>query len=384
MTKWFTGARADLSERVHRVAAAALRAAYAWTVRRQRPDAMREAARMTGVVMEAHGPGRGPTTPLELVDCLRRPLGHLPLFTAVDDDAIAPIVLLGEADELTAGAYDLACEYALQVGGPSTAKEWMPSWTWMRADQIRGETFNALIKNNGQDGYVTSRRFLIENPAGPCAELSEKVSEAGVRMPPRGYRDIPADHLHRTPGGAWWWPCPDCKWPMAVSGRKVRCRYRPHAAVYELAEGRKETSRPSLRRIDEGARVAMPTACPAEGARCLEFGVWRFVVVPGASELRVKERLEKLGATVQLWPDTDSYDLHVLAGDRELRVDLKEYRSVHRLIGDLRAKPPRAQVLLPKTHEHQYETLTDALPALNVTTETKFCTEVRRALARKP
>lgn len=112
----------------------------------------------------------------------------------------------------------------------------------------------------------------------------------------------------------------------------------------------------------------------------MEYGVWRFVVVPGSSELRVKRNLEKLGATVELWPGIDTYDLRVRAGAELFEVDVKEYRSAHRLIADLRAKPPRARVLLPKTHEYQLETLKTALPSLRLTTETKFHSEVRRAL----
>jgi len=383
MTHWLAGAWDSPAERTHRVVAAGLRAAYAWTVRRERPDAMREVARMTGVVMEAHGPGRGPMTPLDLIASLRVPLGRIPAVEDTNDDVISQVVLLDEEDRLTSDAYDLACEYALPVGGLPEWDQWMPRWTWMRADQIRGETFIALIEGNGQDNYVASRRFLIENPAGSLAELSERISETGARPPRRGYTEIPADQLHRSPGGDWWWPCPACGWPMAVSGRKVRCRYRPHAAVYELSEGKKETSRPTLHQIDEGPRVTRPVARPGDGSRCLEFGVWRFVVVPGVSELRVMRKVEKEGAAVRLWPEFDEYDLLVLAGDDEFKIDVKEYQSVHRLIADLRAKPPRARVLLPKTHESQIETLTTALPSLRVVSETKFYTEVKRALARK-
>ncbi|MFE2040857.1 hypothetical protein ACFXAZ_07965 [Streptomyces sp. NPDC059477] len=391
MTEWLTGPRDDPAERAHRVVAAALRAAYAWTARRHRGDAMREVARMTGVVMEAHGPGRGPTTPLELVGCLRQPLGRLPALSAQADEPIAQAVLLDSDDRLTSDAYDLACEYALPVGGPSasdrwkpTWAQWMPTWTWMHADKIRGDTFNALRDGNGQEGYVASRRFLIEHPAGPLSELRDLISKTGVRLPPRGYTDIPADHLHRSSGGeTWWWPCAICRWPMGVSGTTVRCRYSPHAAVYQLTGGRTASSRPSLSRVDEGRpRLATPVARPADDSRCLEFGVWRFVVVPGVSELRVKRSLEELGATVELWPQLDSYDLHVQAGDKKCQIDVKEYRSPHRLIADLRAKAPsaHARILLPKTHEHQLETLRTALPSLRFTTETKFHSEVRRAL----
>ncbi|MFD4337933.1 hypothetical protein ACFWPP_12185 [Streptomyces anulatus] len=383
MTHWLTGPQDDPAERAHRVVAAALRAAYAWTVRRQRNDAMREVARMTGVVMEAHGPGLGPTTPLDFIASLRQRLGLMPVLARNADEAIARTVLLDGEDRLTAEAYDLACEYALPVGGPSSSA-WLPTWTRMRSDRIRDETFKTLIEGNGQEGYTSSRRFLIEHPAGSTAELRELVSETGVKLPPRGYTDIPADHLHRSADGAtWWWPCPVCRWPMAVTGTTVRCRYIPHANVYRLAEARTPRSRPALRRVDEGRpRSATPAARPGTGSRCVEYGVWRFVVVPGASELRIKERLEKLGATVELWPRLDRYDLHVRAGGTAFAIDVKEYRSPHRLIADLRAKAPSARVLLPQTHEYQWETLRVSLPSLQITTETKFHSEVRRALRR--
>lgn len=381
MTHWLTGPRDAPAERAHRTVAAALRAAYAWTVRHRQSDAMPEVARMTGVVMEAHGPGFGPTTPLDFIASLRQRLGMMPAVAAHTDGAIARAVLLDDEERLTSDAYDLACEYALPVGEP-TSSAWMPTWTRMRSDRIRDETFKTLIEGNGQERYTTSRRFLIEHPAGTTAELRELVSETGVKLPPRGYTDIPADHLHRAADGeTWWWPCPVCRWPMAVTGTTVRCRYVPHANVYQLTEVRASRSRPAVRRVDEGRpRSAAPVPLPGAGSRCVEYGVWRFVVVPGASELRIKQSLEKLGATVNLWPELDRYDLHVRAGGTEFRIDVKEYRSPHRLIADLRAKAPSARILLPKTHEYQWETLRVALPSLKITTETKFHAEVRRAL----
>ncbi|MFF9314866.1 hypothetical protein ACF1BS_28685 [Streptomyces sp. NPDC014748] len=386
MTQWLTGQRDDPAERAHRAVAASLRAAYAWTVRRHRRDAMREVARMTGVVMEAHGPGRGPVTPLELVGCLRQRLGEMPALAASTDETIARAVLLdsdGDGDDrLTTDAYDLACEYALPLGEPPGSVPWMPTWTRMRADRIRGETFKALIESRNQASYVASRRFLIEHPAAALSELRRLISETGVSLPAGGYIDIPADHVHRSPGGErWWWPCAFCRWPMAVTGTTVRCRYVPHAAVYQLADGRTARSRPKLSRVDEGRprRLATPVARPADDTRCVDFGVWRFVVVPGASELRIMRELEDLGAAVELWPDLDRYDLHVRVGEREFRIDVKEYRSAHRLIADLRARTPAARILLPATHEHQLGTLRTAMPSLQITTETKFLTEVRRA-----
>ncbi|MGW8570204.1 pPIWI_RE_Y domain-containing protein [Streptomyces niveus] len=387
MNEWITGPRDDASERRRRVVAAALRAAYAWSVRRRFPLAMREVAMMTGVVMEVHGPGRGPASPAALIDCLRAPLGELPVFAGSSDDedsAIADAVLLDRHDRMTPEVDDLICEYALPLAGTFAAEAWLPTWTRMHADHIRQQAFASLIETRSQEDYVASRKFLIDHPAGSREELAELVSTMGVRVVFRGYTEIPAERrYHVNPDTQWWWPCPVCAWPMSVAGRTVRCRYRPHTSVFRIVSGKTSLSRPGLTAVDEGPRAARPEARPVRDAVCLDAGVWRFVVVPGASELRLCRALEEQGAEVRLWPELDSYDLYVLAGEDTFRIDVKEYRSVHRLIADLRAKPPQARVLLPRTHEHQLDAVKAALPSLDMTTETRFRAQVRRALKKE-
>lgn len=71
------GPDTSVLDRRARITSAALRAAYAWSVRDRELRAFDEVARMTGVVMFELGPGRGPVAPLDLVRCLRRPLGAL-------------------------------------------------------------------------------------------------------------------------------------------------------------------------------------------------------------------------------------------------------------------------------------------------------------------
>ncbi|ANW22103.1 HU-CCDC81 and SPOR domain-containing protein [Streptomyces clavuligerus] len=386
MNEWITKPRDDAGERWRRVVAAALRAAYAWSVRRRYPTALREVAMMTGVVMEAHGPCRGPASPSALVDRLRAPLGELLAFAELgetEDSVVADAVLLDSRDQLTPDVHDLVCEYALPLAGTFEAEVWLPTWTRMNADHIRHQAFASLIETRSQGDYVVSRKFLIDHPAGSREELAELVSTTGARVVSRGYTEIPAERrYHAGPDTAWWWPCPVCAWPMEVTGATVRCRYRPHASVFRIVPGRAHRSRPGLIALDEGPRVARPEARPVNDAVCLDAGVWRFVVVPGASELRLSRALEKQGAQVRMWPELDSYDLHVSAGPHEFRIDVKEYRSVHRLIADLRTKPPQARVLLPQTHEHQWDAVRAALPFLAVTTETRFRAEVRRALRK--
>ncbi|MFD0692422.1 restriction endonuclease-related protein [Actinomadura fibrosa] len=376
----------DMSERRRRAVTAMLRAAYAWSARQARPEAMREVARMTGFVMEAHGPGSGPVTPLALVDALRRPLGELPILGSTDssDDGLRDAVLLEPdgvgGDRLSAPALDLLCEHVVPLDAEADGQGWLPSWTRMTADRIRARAFAAMAGPKDQRLYETSRKFLIEHPAGRLQELQIGVSETGARMMPGGYRPIPESSLYRTrDDGAWWWPCPDCRWPMAVTRDQVQCRYRPHSTVFRAAERRGAKS-PELTRVDEGPAVKTPVALSAVGSGCVGQGVWRFIVVPGASELRIAAQLERLGADVEMWPELDAYDLHVTIGGTEFRLDVKEYRSPHRLITDLRARPPRAQVavLLPRTHGHQAEAVATALPRIEVLTEQRLLRKVRR------
>ncbi|MFT2014403.1 hypothetical protein ACMA1D_00935 [Streptomyces sp. 796.1] len=381
MTEWIAPPPASQTARTQRAITAALRAAYAWSARHQHQAAYRELASMTGVVMEVHGPGHGPVTPHQLVAQLHAPLGELLAFADEVDEVIAPVVLLTENDQLTSDAIDLASEYAVGLQTGVGTSDWLPSWTRMGATRIRRETFAVLTSSKNQDDYVTSRRFLIEHPAGRRDELSELSSKLGAVLPWRGYQELGSSQVHHARDGTgWWWPCPECRWPMAVSHGRVRCRYRPHAAIYRITTTKKADSRPVLTRIDEGPRVRRPKARPAQGSVCLDPGVWRFVVVPGANELRVAQELEKLGAQVALWPDGDSYDLKVHLGTTELRLDLKEYRSAYRLCADLRNATPRARVLLPRTHEHHLPVVRSALPQLPITTETQLKASVRKAL----
>ncbi|WP_232791958.1 hypothetical protein [Amycolatopsis sp. M39] len=365
-----------------RLVAAALRAAYAWSVRGvHRNAAMREIARMTGVVMEVYGPGRGPVTPAVLVERLRAPLGGLLVDARQEVAELADVVLLDEEGNLTEKAYDLVCEHVVPLKEAAGAQRWLPTWVTMHSDQIRHRVFTAMIATTKQDEYVASRKFLVQHPAGGERDLVEKRDRTdGVRLAGGSYQDIPEEQTYRGPDGrGWWWRCPDCKWPMAVSSAgKVRCRYRPHSAVYDLLPG----TRPKLRRRDDGPGAPLPVAQAAEGAKCVDAGVWRFVVVPGVSELRIAAAAERTKAEVQLWPLLDRYDLLVETGGEKFAVDVKECLSLNSLIDRLRTRPPSARILLPKPFRWQLEPLTDALPGLAVTTETKFLSQVRAAVRK--
>jgi hypothetical protein len=163
---------ATLAARRGRVVTAAVRAAFAWSAGDRDVRAFREIARMTGVVMEALGPGQGPVTPSEFVSALQRPLGQiLPAQTeagaASTVDGTADAVLLTEDGRLADAVFDLGCEYVQDVmASLDPATEWLPSWTWMQAEQVEREVFGRLIEGGSDDDYRAARRFLVEFPAG--------------------------------------------------------------------------------------------------------------------------------------------------------------------------------------------------------------------------
>ena len=383
-----SGPLQETYEQQSRLVAAALRAAYAWSERAGHPEAMKEISRMTGVVMEALGPGTGPAAPMQLVGFLRRPLGELlslasPGRDVAADDPVSEAVLLRPDGRLADAAYDVACEYARQLAQSFETAEWLPPWTRMRAEQIQNQVFAALVESGDQDSYTRARRFLVHYPASDRPGLSARLAAAGTRCAAR-YSAVPPEQRYPGADGQWWWPCPACKWPMTVTGDQVRCRYRLHQAFYQAVPGQAATSPPRLLRTGDRRTRAVPRPWPARDAVCVDPGVWRYIVVPGASELRIAAALEKAGAEVRLWPGMDAYDLLVRAGTLERRLDVKEYLSARKLIEDLRDSPPRAEVLLPATHEHQADLITTALPSLQVVTETALRRQVRQAARRNP
>jgi len=319
---------------------------------------------MAGVVMLALGPGRGPVTPMDLITAMTRPLGDLLVLAGVSGDpAVDDLVLLDEFGELHDAALESGCEFVGEVLHMATAPAWLPRWSWMRAEQVEQAIFRKLVDGTDEQ-YRASRRFLVEHPAGEFAALVAAANESRAeRVAPfvplgPGQRFLAADDR------LWWWPCPVCRWPMRVSRTECRCVYRPHRAVYDIDATR---ARPRLQSRAGAPRP--PAVLPVtEMTKRVEESVWRYITVPGSTELRLAEHLRGLGATVTEWPDHDSCDLLVeTQAGGHLRIEIKEYTSVDQLVERLRTSPPRADVLVvPDTHRQQCRVLRDALPGLDV------------------
>jgi len=345
---------------------------------------------MTGVVMFELGPGRGPVAPLDLVRCLRRPLGALlpPIPDGGDGrygDGVDEVVLLGDDDALADAAYEIGSDYVREViTGLDPGRDWLPSWSWMRANDVENEMFARLVATADEAAYRTARQFVVECAAGPEQRL---VEECNRRQAHRVARYVPVTDGQAYHGGGhrWWWPCRVCGWPMDVRERLVRCRYRHHTATYQVTERGK--GGPGLiavdRRLPSGVGHGLPERHNADGAVQVEEPVWRFVVVPGATELRLAGLLTEAGAMVQLYPGCDRYDLDIVVGDRRWDVDVKEHATVEGLLRHIREHPPAARhVVLPDTHAGQVHAVREALPAYTVLTERQLVGQVKGAVRR--
>ncbi|MEU6644577.1 hypothetical protein ABZ863_18760 [Saccharomonospora sp. NPDC046836] len=341
-------------QRQERVVAAAVRAAYAWSVREEFPkQAMEEICRMIGVITEARGPGLTPTEPITLVEALRRSLGELSLSGHAEEFARAQLL---DGDLLTDDAYDLAAEHACSLAQDSERTEaWLPRWTRMRADKVSSDVFRELVEDGDQDMYVKSRRFLIEHPAGRKDVLLDERGKTDAQ-PVGDYLPLAAHQKYVDGERQLWWSCPRCKYPMVVESGLVRCQHARHDARFQLDT---TTTTPKLLKIGAGGKHRAPAAQRAEGVVCVERAVWQSIVMPGVTELRIAAKLGKY-SEVLLWPDLDAYDLHVVTGDYQY--DVKEYRSADWLIARLRERGPDTgiAILIPDTHGDQVEALTQA------------------------
>lgn len=359
----------DAPVALERAVTAAIRAGHAWSVRRERPEAWAEIARMTGVIMRACGPGRGPATPAELVAALRRPLGT---WLPGCDAAARDLVVLDGDDQLTDATFEIGCDYTAEVlaGQDDPGAGWLPGWRVHRAEQIEKAAFQALLAG-GDEEYSRGRRFITEHPAGVLTELVAARSELG--LPPLvPYGEIPGE---RQRDGSWW-PCPVCRWPMRVRGAMVRCDFPRHEAVYTVS-----SAPPSLQPAG-GARRA-PKRRPVDGAVCVDESVWRFIVVPGVVEVRLHDRIAALpGVRAELYPRKDLYDIRVTsAGDGtwEFTLDVKDYASARALARKLEERPIAADhLVLPRYRSDQAGELRRLLPGTGVSTEDQIYRRIRR------
>jgi hypothetical protein len=88
----------------------------------------------------------------------------------------------------------------------------------------------------------------------------------------------------------------------------------------------------------------------------LRRGAWRYTLLPGLAELDLARRLEAVpGASVELWPQRDRYDLLIRLAGSEWRVDVKDWTDGGSLAESLRQRPVsgEAWIVVPDNRKHQ-------------------------------
>ncbi|WP_435107187.1 hypothetical protein [Nocardiopsis synnemataformans] len=353
----------------------AIRAGYAWTVFDAEKDAWLELARMTGVIMNACGPGQGPNTPSALIRALSRPLRQMApaLF---EDDPVGDLAVCHGGDrhekvQLSDSVYEYGCEHIvalLEGENGSGGRGWMPTWAWTRAELIEHQAF-ATIKEGATDReYTAHRKYIVENPSGTRQQLVDEFADVRGDQRQVRYVLIPPERRFE---GDFWWPCPVCRWPMYVQDTEVRCQYAPHNAVYYVRTERRRGLPMLQPRDGDVPRQPKTRRFRSDGPDqtvCVEQAVWRFIVVPGISEIELFRQLERLrsrSVEVDLWPSKDMYDITVRipALQWTKHLDVKDVTHAAHLAERIAAKPPAAPTIVLPDHrgETQRNELDDLL-----------------------
>ena len=332
----------------------ALRAAKAWSLRDTEPQAWREISRMYGVLLSFLPPGEGPATPIEMIENLRRPMRDwvsLPWNTLPEELGAFPI--LGSDDDLTGEAIEYGSEYTEALFEDHEAgTDWIPRWAAQTFEKVERSVYMVLV-SAGQDEYVSTRQLLIEVPAGTRAVVRDEINARGA-LRTEAYIPLPPDQQFAGEDSSWYVPCPECRWPMHVRGALLRCRFPQHHGTFEIKSFGSQTAAPM---------VIGPVPIVAESATdvvSLHHAVWRYITVPGITEVGLMRWLAKHpGVEVDRWPHKDRWDITARVGETVFQIDLKDVRYP----SQIGAKPPHVRyVVVPDYRAWQIAQLKRTLP----------------------
>jgi hypothetical protein len=266
----------------------------------------------------------------------------------IDAGTIGDVVLLDPWGSLSAEAEDVAREHFIECAALEQ------HWTHrrVRAEQEEQHLYQEL-RALGDEGYSRARGLLTDHASGELQVLRNQWDTLWPRF--GSYEPVvkwPWAQL-----GGWWFACPFCKWPMKVTREgaisTVQCEAHVARGIrYTASADGRDTGPPILQAAGDGA----PDVCglPASAAYlAVSRPVWRFVTLPGVLECGLRDHATGLGAKVTMWPDLDSYDVHIETPARQWRIDAKAWVSPVRLLDALRDRPPRERPLYIVIPDHQ-------------------------------
>ncbi len=221
-------------------------------------------------------------------------------------------------------------ESLLSYGRPNTTCEELGSLSGDVEGEIRETALVRAVMDkaraaNAPDSYVAFRRLLIEHPTLTALALDERLATPELALLAgevrQAYAEVP---------------------PEAIADGVVRTCAGCRGLVLPLD--------------DDRTWVCVDATCPRPGKPGPTYpaneGVWwlrrelrTFITGPGRAELRIEQKVKKLGAPIHLWPDFDACDLSVF-DERPWVADVKAWRNPIRLANHLKrrlfAVPPDA------------------------------------------
>jgi hypothetical protein len=240
---------------------------------------------------------RATTPPRSVPDllawCRERPLNQWPLDLSRD--------IAGPGDRLLDGPQPTAF-----------CQEWAVDSHDVESEVIERQLLHHVIAScrqaGDQVGYVAFRTLLIEKPVLTTLQLHVECARPELSRLAEAVRSVYVPAPLEYADGGMVTCCATCGNLLfrSVSGG-LRC----------------ENDRCARRPTALGRRIPLD-----EDPLWLELPFRTFVSAPGQAELRLAERLERLGLEVERWPDIDAYDLRVTFRDGEAwAVDVKDWAS---------------------------------------------------------
>lgn len=221
-------------------------------------------------------------------------------------DSTDTLLFLGDPTELT-------IELASAFGGSILSQE-------------QSQIATALLQycqNHSQGAFIYTkfRQFIIEHPVLSHQELISAKGNFGLGI---GLSDLLE---------ACYEMAPLC---YQLQGNFYAC---PYCYALAAVDGQQAIANPNCNRCPPKRRLKKKIKLDNDSLK-LKPGIERFWFYPGRAEIRLYEKLTKLGLHVELYPACDSYDLRITFTDGKVwALDLKDYSNPYLLVKRLGDQP---------------------------------------------
>ncbi|WAC00599.1 hypothetical protein OSW16_13455 [Pseudomonas putida] len=196
------------------------------------------------------------------------------------------------------------------------ALESNPRVGWERIQQIVKNVRDLCrTRPHGADEYRLFRMFLIDHGVVDADRSLDFLIPLQVSFNSL-YEPIP-EHLIRA-GQVYL--CPSCGWPMEIHRHAVSCGAHWCEQTFGIAQWMEE----ELVSV-KTSKVIPPQ--PAQNKYRLTPALWKFTLIPGLLERRLRDGITRLGVPVELWPDVDDADLRFSVAGESYSLDAKVWHS---------------------------------------------------------